>query len=478
MKTRRIGVVALVAAVLMVLPAGAQAAFSGPGEKLTATGEVGKGDFGNSVAVSADGNTALVGGWFNSNNDGAVWVFTRSGSGWTQQAEIIGPPFSLFGRGLALSPDGSTALIGAPRDSAAFIYTRSGSNWTPTASFTGPEQFGYSVALSGKTALIGAWRANSVSVLTEESGVWKEQINPTTKQPVRLTGAGEFGVSVALSGNLALIGAPDANGGIGAASLYSGPGPTWTEVKKLTGAAFGGFGTSVALSQDASTALVGACCESSLYHDNRGVGSAWEFTSPTWIAKQLIPTGEIGEGNFGESVALSADGSQALIGAPDDNSYTGAAWLFPEDEKLTGAQEIGTAMFGQSLALSEDGSVGLIGGCCDNSGAGAIWAWPATPKPAAPAPTVTATASSPLPMTTPVITTPKSIVKPSVGHGPVTPLLTAGEARKAITRHVGRVGKCRRLSSVRISCAVVVHRRHRQAVATLQKGQVKIAIEK
>ncbi len=59
------------------------------GGKLTGAGEVGNPWFGYTVALSGDGKTALIGGWLDSNWKGAAWVFTRSGSTWTQQGEKL-----------------------------------------------------------------------------------------------------------------------------------------------------------------------------------------------------------------------------------------------------------------------------------------------------------------------------------------------------------------------------------------------------
>ncbi len=105
------------------------------GEKLTGTGDVGTGRFGYSVALSGDGDTALIGGRYESKDAGAAWVFTRSGSTWTQQGGKlvgtgeIGSPW--FGYTVALSADGDTALIGGWLDNnwigAAWVFTRSGS---------------------------------------------------------------------------------------------------------------------------------------------------------------------------------------------------------------------------------------------------------------------------------------------------------------------------------------------------------------
>jgi hypothetical protein len=147
------------------------------GPKLTASDETGQGEFGSSVAVSADGNTALIGAPIDNNSVGAGWVFTRSGGIWTQQgpkltaSDIVG---GSFGWSVALSADGSTALIGGPSDTgvgAAWVFTPSGGIWTQqgpkvTASDQTARSFGWSVALSadGSTALIGAPRGDNNSV--------------------------------------------------------------------------------------------------------------------------------------------------------------------------------------------------------------------------------------------------------------------------------------------------------------------------
>ncbi len=99
------------------------------------------GGLGWSVALPADGNTALAGGINDNNGKGAAWVFVHSGSTWTQQGpkltandEINHFPCGCFGSSVALSGNGGTALIGGPLDNdgkgAAWVFVRSGSTWT------------------------------------------------------------------------------------------------------------------------------------------------------------------------------------------------------------------------------------------------------------------------------------------------------------------------------------------------------------
>jgi hypothetical protein len=144
------------------------------GAKLT-----GSGWFGYSVALSADGNTGLIGGKGDNSDVGAAWMFTRSGSTWTQQGSKLtgaGETFAgVFGYSVALSADGNTALIGGYIDGswvgAAWVFTRSGGSWTQRGSkLTGAggvvsSTFGWDVALSadGNTAVIGG-RGDNVGI--------------------------------------------------------------------------------------------------------------------------------------------------------------------------------------------------------------------------------------------------------------------------------------------------------------------------
>jgi hypothetical protein len=379
------------------------------GSKLSAEGQGSESGFGYSVAVSADGDTALIGVMRSSGSGGVAWIFTRSGSVWTLQS----PPLSGseegatsepcteeecgFGRSVALSADGNTALIGAPNESggfgAAWVFTRSGSTWSQQGpKLVGGEErlaihFGRSVALSadGSTALIGSGRARGAAwVFTRsESSTWSQQ---GPKLVGADSGEGYFGRSVAISadGNTALIGAPGDTEYNGAAWVFTRSGGEWEQQGvKLTGAEEGGagrFGFSVALSADASTVLVGG------RSDSGGAGAAWVFarSGSSWEPQgaKLTGGGESGSGEFGYSVALSADGNAALVGGPRDNSYIGAAWSFKrlgatwaQEGELTGVGESGKGRFGGSVALSADGRTALVGGFFDNGKAGATWAF-------------------------------------------------------------------------------------------------------
>jgi hypothetical protein len=375
------------------------------GAKLTGAGASGQPHFGDSVALSADGSTALIGGYKDNGEVGAAWVFTRSGATWIQQgSKLTGSGESgkgRFGESVALSGEGNTALVGGDYDNgevgAAWVFTRSGSTWTQQGSkLTGSEEigkgrFGERVAMSddGNTALIGGYEDNggvgAAWVFTRSGSTWTQQGSKLSGSEV--IGKGRFGGSVALSesGDTALIGGYNDSFGAGAVWVFTRSGSTWTQQgSKLTGseeseeAAFAG---SVALSDDGNIALIGAPL------NNNEVGASWVFTrsGSTWTQQgsKLTGSGESGKGQFGDSVALSGEGTTALIGGNSDAREAGAAWVFTrsaetwtqQGSKLTGGEEIEGGEFGASVALSGEGSYALIGGPFDNAGNGAAWAF-------------------------------------------------------------------------------------------------------
>jgi len=135
--------------------------------KLTASDAAAGDNFGFSVAVS--GPTAVVG----APSKNSVYVFTRSGSTWSQQAKLTASDAAAgdnFGYSVAVS--GSTAVVSAVGKNsgtgAAYVFTRSGSTWSQQAKLTAGDaavfdQFGFSVALSGSTAVAGAPNKNSAT---------------------------------------------------------------------------------------------------------------------------------------------------------------------------------------------------------------------------------------------------------------------------------------------------------------------------
>jgi hypothetical protein len=231
----------LIIAALLFSSQLALAQFTQQGPKLVGTDVVGRADQGYSVALSADGNTAIVGGYFDNNTTGAAWVYTRSNGVWTQQgSKLVGTGAvgnAYQGTSVSLAADGNTAIVGGYNDNngtgAAWVYTRSNGIWTQQGGklvgtgAVGPIPVqGSSVALSadGNTAIMGGYQDNGALgaawVFTRSNGVW-------TQQGTKLVGTGASGdaaqgYSVALSGdgNTAIVGGNSDNSGTGAAWVY------------------------------------------------------------------------------------------------------------------------------------------------------------------------------------------------------------------------------------------------------------------
>jgi hypothetical protein len=379
------------------------------GPRVTGAGESGAGAFGNGVALSADGATGLLGAPNDAGGAGAAWVLARNGSGWLPEGPKLAVPDAVgnagFGGSVSLSADGKTALVGGGNDAggagAAWVFVRSGMTWSEQAKLTPDDEngnggFGGRVALSanGQVALVGAASdgdgAGAAWIFVRSGSTWT-QAGPSL-QPDDADGLAQFGVRVALSANggTALVSGWTDGGGLGAVWAFRATNSGWVQQgPKLTpvdGSGEESFGSGLAVSADGNTALVGG------EGDYGGRGAVWTFTrsGETWA--QLGPKLTVGVAagsSFGQSVALSADGRVALVGAGRDGNGTGSAWVFARTgaawtqlaAKLTARDEQAPGYFGKSVALSAAGDTALVGGYGDNGGAGAAWvfvSWPAT----------------------------------------------------------------------------------------------------
>jgi hypothetical protein len=307
--------------------------------------------FGNSLAISGD--TVVVGSHRDPDYSGAVYVFQKPAGGWTSGTETARLTVSGSSElGIAVSIDSDTVVVGSTTtvngfgSGAAYIYEKPVGGWVSTNSYAAllsPSDaaawdfFGLSVAISGDTVVVGSQfdddngdSSGSAYVFVKPSGGWA-----TSTETAKLTasdGAAEhgFGISVAISGDTALVGADGADNNEGAAYLFVKPATGWattTETAKLTSfepGHYARFGQSVAVNGD--TALAGA------KEADRGLGAAYLFQKPsmgwasaTETAKLTAIVREQGAG-FGHSVAL--EGGTLLVGANRFDASRGAAYVF------------------------------------------------------------------------------------------------------------------------------------------------------
>ena len=430
--------------------------------------------FGYSIALSGD--TLAVGAYLEDYNDnsltdnsGAVYVFVRNGTVWSQQTYIkasnagsgdrFGNSVALYGDTLAVGAyreeSNATVIDGDESDNslteagAVYVFTRSGAVWTQQAyikaSNTGDrDDFGWSVALSGDTLAVGATgedsdgssqlndglsNAGAAYVFTRSGTNWMQQAYIKASNP---DSDDSFGYSVALSGDTLAVGATgeDSNAtdtqaspidqsdnslsSAGAAYVFTRSGTAWTQqayVKASNPGMNDVFGWSLAL--DGETLAVGAPFEASSasgINGNQGddsvmfSGAVYVFTRSgvTWSQQSYVKASNTGMNDtFGWSVGLSGDTLAAgakgeasmatgLNGNQNDDSQAnaGAVYLFTRSGTAWSQQDyIKPAVtdsgdfFGYSVALSDNAlaagapgedskASGIDGDALDNSQSG------------------------------------------------------------------------------------------------------------
>jgi hypothetical protein len=359
--------------------------------------------FGYSVSISEDGNTAIVGAYAEDTGGsaaGSAYIFTRSGTSWSQQAKIQASnagASDVFGYSVSISDDGNTAIVGAQGEDttatdagSAYIFTRSGTSWSQQAQIQSSDaqqsdNFGQSVYLSGdgNTAIMGApgedttaSMAGSVYIFARSGTSWSQQAKIQASDVEYLD---QFGHSVSISedGNTAIVGAVGEDTTVsnaGAAYVFTRSGTSWSQQAKIQASSPADndqFGYSVSISGDGDTAIVGA-----IYQDTGGsaAGSAYIFTrsGTSWSQQAQIQASDVAAADiFGISVSLSSDGDIAIIGAyQEDTTATdaGAAYIFTrsgtswsQEIKIQASDAQQSDNFGEAVAISRNGTTAIIG---------------------------------------------------------------------------------------------------------------------
>lgn len=237
-------------------------------QKLTAS-DGADGDYlGSSVSISDD--TVLVGaaGDGDDANSGSAYVFVRSGTTWTEQQKIAGPGIEGGYFGFSVSVSGDTAIVGIlTGNGPAYVFVRSGTVWTEQQQLTAASgHFGVSVSVSGNIAAVGGYSddgkvpgCGAAYVFARSGTTWTEQQKLTASDG---TGEDFFGYTVAVSEDTAIVGAFLDNSlgtEAGSAYLFTRSGSVWIEQQKLTAsdhAAYYNFGYSISVSGE--IAVIGA----------------------------------------------------------------------------------------------------------------------------------------------------------------------------------------------------------------------------
>jgi hypothetical protein len=449
---------------------------------------------GQTTAISGDGNTIAVGApheasnatGINGNqadnsayNAGAVYVYTRNGATWRQQAYVKASNAGggdYFGSSVALSADGNTMAVAAnwesssatgvngnqadnsiPQAGAVYIFTRAGGTWRQQAylkaSNTGEageagdgDQFGFSLSLSddGNTVAVGAIAedsnatgvngdqanngansAGAVYVFARAGGTWSQQAYIKSSTPAAFSNGDLFGFSVALSANggTLAIGAYDEGGasrtidgpidnmrgGSGAVYVFTRTGAAWSRQAylKVSKAEQGdSWGVSLTLSDDGNTLAAGSVdedctatgvnppgCDADFKTDvSTGAVAVFARTGATWSEQAYLKSSNTGtEDWFGIRTALSGDGNslavtaanedsaaQGINGKQDDDSAieAGAVYFFTRSGTtwaqlayVKASNNEAFDEFGNTVALSRDGRTLVVGGRGEDSNA-------------------------------------------------------------------------------------------------------------
>ncbi len=346
-------------------------------QKLTAADAMSSDLFGSAVAI--DGTTAVIGAKGADGINaaaGAAYVFVE-GATWTEQAKLTasdGATNDLFARSLSVS--GDTVVIGAAQDDdggidsgSAYVFTRAGTTWTQetklAATDAGAGQwFGYSVAAAGGTLVVGAPyatfasapTAGAVYVFVGSGATWVEEA-------ILRPGDGEvgdhFGASVAILGDLVLVGAPgddDRGADSGSVYAYERTGSSWTRVAKLPtapGNEDAAYGVAVAL--DATHAVVGAPGQ------EPGAAYAYELVSTLDDGISCTYAGECSSGSCVQGVCCDTPCDGGCVACTAELKESGA------DDGVCGPVAAGTDPLDD---CTDDGaSACLLNGLCDGVGA-------------------------------------------------------------------------------------------------------------
>ncbi len=331
----------------------------------------------------------------------AAAAATAGKSGFNQAGEINGANGALYGWSVATS--GDTMVVGAPSDNAnigaVYVYSGSGSTWTQEATLTPSDGvsgdfFGGSVAMNAGTIVVGAWGRGNYEGAAYVFSYSGSGITFTDTQQAELTDPGlasndTFSASLAIAGNAIAIGAPGESSNQGDVYVYALQGSTWTLASTLSdpgAVANDSFGYAVAF--QSSTLAIGAPGVAGTLPSNTGeafTGAAYVFKrtgglSGTWT-QQAELTASNGRGcvttctnaygliygdYFGYSVALK--GKTVVVGAPfsslptpaPDSAGNGSAYAFTEtgsvwsqkDELYDPAEETSGTAAGDSFGYS------------------------------------------------------------------------------------------------------------------------------
>ncbi|HEY7184267.1 MAG TPA: PxKF domain-containing protein [Blastocatellia bacterium] len=295
------------------------------------------------MAMSKDGDENEV--WIEMDDRDAIWPVTIDPT-FSQQTRLV-PQVATLGFGFSVATSGSTVVVGSPFETGAsgpsqgliYVFVRSGLGWglqqmISASDAAAGDLFGLSVAISGDTVVVGAPDKNgaaglnpgSVYVFARSGGVWSQQ------QKLEAPDAAEndeFGSSVAISGDTVVVGASlDTGAGgsqQGSAYVFARSDGVWSLQQKLEApdaAENDEFGSSVAISGD--TIVAGAPLDTGVGGSQQGSAYVFARSGGVWSQQQKLEASDASaRSDFGLSVAISGD--TVVVGSPYHDGAAGVA---------------------------------------------------------------------------------------------------------------------------------------------------------
>jgi len=383
--------------------------------KIFASDKATNDNFGFSVSMTSDGSRVVVGARQNNPGGaaagGAAYIFSRSGTVWTQEAKIFASDkvaSDNFGWSVSISSDGSRVVVGAINSDpggtgdagAAYVYSRSGTTWTQEAKIIASDKvagdtFGTSVSISNDGSRVvvgvpysdpgGTADAGAAYIYSRSGTTWTQEAKIFASDKVA---SDLFGQSVSISntGDRVVVGTPASNPGgtvdAGAAYVFSRSGTTWTQEAKIFASdkvASDYFGWSVSISSDGTRVVVGALFSSPGGTTNAGAAYVFSRSGTVWSQEAKIIASDKAASDNLCYVSISNDGSRVVVGAsasdPGGLSSAGAAYVFSrsgtvwtQEAKIFASDKITNDYFGTSVSISNDGSRVVVGAYASDPG--------------------------------------------------------------------------------------------------------------
>jgi len=353
-------------------PVWAQVSFQNEIQKLTATPTNRRQWFGYATAISGD--VAIIGG----NDSDKPYVFRRIAGTWQQEAELV-PTIQQDSRifGYAVDIDGDVAVVGdrvyadtTYQEGAAWVFRRVNGTWDNGTFITSPSplhmaNFGFSVAVSGNIVLVGAYK-DKVQGLSEAGAVYAYHYNGSTWEYKLLTAqdaseSARFGISVDLDGTVAVIGA-HADLQQGAAYVFEYEDNIWQQKQKITPNEIDDsdyFGRAVAI--DGNLMVVSAPGSDDI-GNYFGAAYVFGFNGTTWEEEASLyswysASDRRYQDGFGEAVAIS--GNVVVIGAYDYGQFMGEGIRVSGQGAAYVYKKDGNDWVNDNILLASDGDHGI-----------------------------------------------------------------------------------------------------------------------